>query len=398
MKIKVKRFRTKYIIDYWLIMITPLIDTINGLFILKSGVTGFSIGTIYRLLLLMYIIINLCKKQALFIRFLPLLYFPIAGILRGGNNIFGCFTYGTKWLLPVTLILYYSFLVRDKYEIKKVLLRVLDIWSGFVPISLIVEYFFKLGEASYYDAGFKGLYYSTNDIALVLIVCFIYTLWKTLNIDSKNVIRCMLCFIAIVILSTKSSLIFAFISLGYMLITNKVVKIRHLVLISITSLLVWFFVKSGSQMDDILNRYINMWEGTLGENWINRFMIFTTSGRTSRISSYFNEIDRHGVYLLNLLFGWIIPDNAHVIEMDWHDLLCQYGIIGFLICFIEYVSLLFRCKIKAQPFWYITLVCLIYSILAGHVISGAFSGTALAVIFSLLIIDSNINKYVYLEK
>ena len=54
MKIKLKRFHTKYKIDYWLITITPIVDTINGLFLLKHGVTEISIGTVYRLLLLIY--------------------------------------------------------------------------------------------------------------------------------------------------------------------------------------------------------------------------------------------------------------------------------------------------------------------------------------------------------
>ena len=86
MKIKLKRFHTKYKIDYWLITITPIVDTINGLFLLKHGVTEISIGTVYRLLLLIYVIVKLCKKRALIIQFLPLLYFPVGGIIRGGDN------------------------------------------------------------------------------------------------------------------------------------------------------------------------------------------------------------------------------------------------------------------------------------------------------------------------
>ena len=389
MKIKLKRFHTKYKIDYWLITITPIVDTINGLFLLKHGATEISIGTVYRLLLLIYVIVKLCKKRALIIQFLPLLYFPVGGIIRGGDNLFGCFTYAAKWLLPLALILYYGFSKKNKNDIKSCLIRAIDFWSVFVPISLIIEYVFKLGQVSYYDAGFKGLYYSTNDIALVLIVCFIYTLWKTLNIDNRNVIWCMLCFISIVILSTKSSLIFAFISLIYMLIASKKIKIYQLISVVLILVVVWGFANSGSQLNDLLDRYSNMWVGTYGNSWINRFLVFATSGRTSRISTYFNEINKHGVFVLNLFLGWITPDNAHVIEMDWHDLLCQYGIIGFLICFFEYGSLLVKCKIKSQPFWYIIMVCLIYSILAGHVISGAFSGTTLALVFSLLLLDTN---------
>lgn len=388
MKLKIKHFKTKYMLDYWVIIITPIIDTINGFFILKHGATGFSIGTIYRFLLLTYIIIRISNKRNLLIQFLPLLYFPIVGLVRGENNIFGCFTYATKWILPISLILYYSFGKNNKNEIKKCLMKSIDFWCKFVPISLVVEYLLDLGEVSYYDAGFKGLYYSTNDIALVLIVCLIYSVWKTLNIDLYNVVWCILCFVAIVILSTKSSVIFALISLLYMLIASKKIKLRHIVSIFAILIIVWKFANSGTYFSDFIDRYSKMWQGTLGNKWLDRLLIFATSGRTSRISTYFNNMNEHGFFIINLIFGWITPDNAHVIEMDWHDLLCQYGIVGFLICFLEYGYFLLKCKMKSQPYFYIVLVCLVYSILAGHVISGAFSGTAMALVFSLLLLDS----------
>ncbi len=388
MKFKLKCFRSKYMLDYWLIMITPVIDTINGLYILKYGATGFSIGTIYRLLLLIYVISRISNKKTLLIQFLPLLYFPIIGLSRGENNLFGCFTYATKWILPITLILYYGLAKNDKNEIEKCLKKSIGFWCKFVPLSLIIEYLLDLGELSYYDAGFKGLYYSTNDIALVLIVCFIYVLWETINIDIHNVVWCIAGFIAIMILSTKSSIIFALISLVYILIISKKIKIRHIVSISVILFVVWKIANIGTQFSDIMIRYSTMWQGTLGNKWLDRLLIFATSGRTSRIPTYFSEIYKHGILIINFLFGWITPDNAHVIEMDWHDLLCQYGISGFLICLCEYGYLLMKCKSKAQPYFYIVIVCLIYSILAGHVISGAFSGTAFALVFSLLLLES----------
>ena len=82
MKIKIKRYKTKYVLDYLLIMITPIIDTINGIYIIKHGATGFSLGTVYRLLLLIYVIIRLFKKKALILHLIPLIYFPIVGIVR----------------------------------------------------------------------------------------------------------------------------------------------------------------------------------------------------------------------------------------------------------------------------------------------------------------------------
>lgn len=388
MKATLKIFKTKYYIDYWLITLTPIIDTINGFYILKHGATGFSIGTIYRILLLIYVIVNLIKKKNILLKFIPLIYFPLIGLIRGGNNLFGCITYAVKWMLPIVLILYYSLTRKNKNDIKSCLERALDFWSVFVPASLIIERVLGIGSLSYYDAGFKGLYYSTNDIALVLIVCYIYTLWKTVNVNICNSIWCGMCFMSIIILSTKSSLIFAVISLAYILITSEKIKPHNLITIALVVLVILTYVNKTTLMDDFLGRYSKMWIGLSSSSWINRLLIFATSGRTVRISSFFHEIYSHGVFLFNALFGWIMPDNAHVIEMDWHDLLCQYGIIGFSICFLEYAGLLMKCKTNVKPYYYIVLVCLVYSIMAGHVISGAFSGTAFAVVFSLLILES----------
>ena len=229
---------------------------------------------------------------------------------------------------------------------------------------------------------------STNDIALVLIVCFIYTLWKSFYLDKKNIVWSLLNFISIVILSTKSSIIFAIISFIYILLYSKKVKVRYIIYFIMLFMFVWKFTGISILMTNFVNRYSNMWDGISGGSLINRFLIFATSGRTLRINTYFNEINTHGNYLINLFFGWVIPDNAHVIEMDWHDLTCQYGIIGFIVLIFEYGTFFLKCNHKVQPFWYITLICLIYSLLAGHVISGAFSGTAFALVFSLLLLES----------
>lgn len=121
---------------------------------------------------------------------------------------------------------------------------------------------------------------------------------------------------------------------------------------------------------------------------INQFFIFATSGRVTRIKNFFSAINNSGNYIINILFGWIIPDNVHVIEMDFHDLICQYGIIGFSVVIAEYVILFKGCKKRVDPFFAMTAICFIYACLAGHAISGAFSGTALSIVVSVFIIES----------
>lgn len=386
---KIKGVYTKFIADYWLLWMTPIIDTINGFFLMKYGATGVSIGTVYRLILLVYILFGiLCKRKTALV-ILTIMYFPIIGLIRGlnGEGVFGCFTYAMKWILPIALIMYYGEVKNDKNKINRYLTKCFEFWSLFVPISLILEYIFGLGYNTYFNAGFKGLYYSTNDIALVLILIFIYSIYHAVNcFNKKMVIASILCFISIIVLSTKSSLFFGILSFFYIVVTSKKIKIKQAISLAIVIIIVGIFVvyNMGNQINAFFLRYSDMWTVTESSNFISHFMAFATSGRSTRISAFFSEIE-HGNVITNLLFGWIYPDNAHVIEMDWHDLMCQYGIIGFTIALVVYLKLFFRCSKKAKPYFYMIILGFIYSILAGHVISGAFSGTVFATAFVLLI-------------
>lgn len=393
----IKKINNNYQVDYWLLAFTPVLDTINGLFLIKKGATGFSLGTIYRLFFLIYLICGIFYYRKNFVKLLPLLYFPIVGFIRGfaGGNLFGCVTYAMKWFFPLALILYYGLRQDDKRTMRDVLGKCLDFWSIYVPVSLIVEYLLGIGSFAYYDAGFKGLYYSTNDLALVLIVLFIYSLHKALNSEQRIIIViCLLNFISIIILSTKSSVIFAIVSVGIMVVTSKSMKKRHLLSIigiSLISIAVLSVIMR-EQISNFILRYSTMWNNTSNDNLLTHFFSFATSGRTDRIDDFMGAISDGNNFFSNILFGWIYPDNAHVIEMDWHDSLCQYGVIGFLIIIVEYFTLIIKCKVKVQPYVYIVAVCFVYSILAGHVINGAFSGTAFAIVFSILLLDSQSKK------
>lgn len=391
MKIKFKKFQTLYRFDYFLLLITPLVDSINGLFLINNEQSSISIGSIYRIVLIVYILMNLLASSKLFFTILPFAYFPFDGVFRGllGSNLIGTLTYSIKWILPFVLIIYYSFSKKNKKEIKNCLIRCLDIWCYFVPISLIIEYIFGIGKLTYYDAGFKGLYYSTNDIALALIVLFIYSVYMSYDKDKKYLISSLLNFIAIIILSTKSSLIFSVVVFIYLSIMFGKINWKKLITSVALSVLVFVLIKStfSSQVDAVVLRYSNMWENTSNDNFISRFLSFATSGRTDRIEKFFT-LANIGNVVTNYLFGWIYPDNAHVIEMDWHDLICQYGVIGFFIVFFEYLYLLIKSNLNSKPYNIIIVICIIYSIFAGHVISGAFAGTVFATVFSILILNN----------
>ena len=71
-----------------------------------------------------------------------MIYFPIVGIIQGvGENLFGCLTYAVKWMLPLSLILYYGCGVGGLKTIQKIA-KILIIAS---IIFLIVAYITYLG-------------------------------------------------------------------------------------------------------------------------------------------------------------------------------------------------------------------------------------------------------------
>lgn len=370
--------------DYYLILITPLVDTINGIYLIQNGASGISIGTFYRIFLIAYFVRRIIRYRRGLIQIILMLYFVLIALIHGGNGdgLFGCITYSVKWILPIIIITYYCYTNKNPEIIESNLKKSLDFWCIYVPISLIIEYIFKLGNQTYYDAGFKGYYYSTNDLSLVLITIFIYSISKVTKISKRYIFECLLELISIIILGTKSSIFFAIVAIVIaLLVENKISKkIGGIILIIIGIMLINYFMKD--ELVQIYNRYSNMIVKNNGSSRLNNFLIFATSGRTVRINEYFNKI-HNGNIITNFLFGWIYPDNAHVVEMDFHDLFFQYGLIGLLLIIVSYFVALTNNKIYNKPFKYNLIVCLIYAIFAGHVISGALSGTTFSIIFIL---------------
>lgn len=399
MRLNIKTKYFQYELFFLLLMLTPIIDTINGFMLQGEETTNLSLGTLYRTIILCCIMYKCLKIKSFFTCGVILLYFPIVGAIRGieEGELVGCLTYAIKWIFPILLILYLYKNVCDCEKTQIWLKKCFDFWSWYVPVSLIIEYILDLGVATYHTVGFKGLYYSTNDIAFVLISVYIYSLYDLLfiNVNIKNLIKCILIFAGIIILSTKSSIIFSILILVYFLIRiTKITRTKKVGvgLISLGIIAVVYYLNENF-ISAIIDRYVFMWESSFRNNLLEQALIFATSGRIERISLFFLQLCDSQAPVISILFGWIIPDNVHVIEMDWIDLITQYGVTGFgieLMIYCYFIKIALRYPVR--PYWEGVIIGLIYSLLAGHVISGALSGTVFASMFSLLLCSSYIYR------
>jgi len=102
MRVKVSWKRIIYI----LILLSPVVDTINGLYLLRVGATGVSLGTFYRLVITLLALYIALRKRSTAGQTILLLYFPFSAVLKSiqDNTLTPYLTYAVKWIYPVLLV------------------------------------------------------------------------------------------------------------------------------------------------------------------------------------------------------------------------------------------------------------------------------------------------------
>jgi len=388
---RVKIFHDKITLTrlfYWLIILTPVIDTINGAFILQHGDTGVSIGTFYRFFIMLFIfcISIIYKIKSKYIVWILLAtYFPLNCVLRGelyDLSFVASFSYGVKWFFSIILMI--CFLKLQEISTERICIKLLNCWCFLIPGLLIVEHILNIGEKTYWDAGFRGLYYSINDVGFSLTMMMTYSLYQLilLEVNVKHIAAVAINFVAIIILATKSCLIFTVLSTGYyLLVRYKKNTFRAMVYTFIMT----FFTIIGiytmyDKLIEMLNRYILFFSQTvIEEKNFYGIMNFLTSARTPRIAKVFDELFSD-FSIFKVLFGWKPPYNGGAIEMDWFDSFFQHGILVFSILLGYCYSFFFKDRKYKTPWLYILIIAMICSFFSGHVLNGALSSTIFAVV------------------
>lgn len=383
----------KDIILSFLFLITPLMDTLNGWYVLGHGETSVSIGTFYRLFILLFIFVfyNFSKNELLWL--IITAYFPISSAVRAiidGISFFSAFTYGLKWMLPIIYILVFSHI--NKKEAVMSLQKIIDVWKFLIPSILIVEYVLGIGEATYYDAGFRGLFYCINDIGFSLTMMSIYSIYAFIMVKMSfaNLIPVVLNLVAILILSTKSCILFTAISVViYLLKKSKKSPHKSIGLIIFMVLMIpLIMLKMADSIDGIVRRYTTFYMQTVGSGFsFSNMMGFLTSARTYRIEGTLANLMTNFCFN-KMMFGWCDPIFTGAIEMDWLDVLFQHGIIGLLILTFFYYKIIFAKKYNA-PYKYMLVIAMICALFSGHVLNGALPSTVFAVVVGLALNSIN---------
>lgn len=386
MKIKYSR------IIMWLLILSPIMDNINGYLLLTGRETSISVisKTIIFLFCLIISVKITTQKKLISIMGMSL-FFAVQLIIfevSNGGGLSYNFSSLIKLLSPMVIIMAVQALSVYDNTMALNINIIAEFYCWFFPISLIIPLALNIGYSTYaYGVGNKGFYFSGNEIAIIMIIVLALEIDKYRNNKSKiNFLNIILGIISILCVGTKSVYIALVMLILVTLFSEKGInkKILNAILfIPCIFIGLWYVVNNMDLVTQSIG--VIVWRYTSqSSNFIN----FLLSGREIKIRRMVEIVYSKNV-IRNLLIG-IGPDIAENtaniwIEMDIFDLLAREGVIvsAFIIRF--YVKH-FKQIVKTKSALYIMEIMLVYgtSIFSGHLLFAPMASIVL-VIFLLKI-------------
>ncbi len=294
---------------------------------------------------------------------------------------------------------YFSTCGYSKDELLERLYKMMCIASFILAAGIIIPYIFDFGFYTYADRfgyrGFRGIYYSGNDITATLMLITPITFCKFLSLAKEKASRNTLVFfgfapvlstLCLFLIGTKTAYVAIFISLVFTLIygfsrkkRNKEDRtLKYILYISlgviasmgVLSLLAW-----QSVFTTIATSLIGIGDAA-GEST----KTLVLSGRQVLLKKAFEQFRDGGV--ITWLFGLGRGSQEKVIEMDIFEVIFYYGVFG-TVCMlwlymkigIGFVAKFFKNINFATLGVFISLgTCVFYLIIAGHVLFSVTSG------------------------
>lgn len=374
-----------------LLIIMPLIDTINGI-IIGDSVAGVNLGQIYRMSILICLLLLLMKEHN--ISFMNLLVFIYALFILGAKlfldinvniNEIGVML---KLFLPICIIEIISLYFRnDAFAGIKYIEDILKKICVLAPLTLIIPYLLGVGNATYDDrAGFKGFYYATNEIAFLLDILLIFLVFD-FKPSIKWIIKFAMCIVSAFFVGTKTVLLVGMVCGMIVLIklmNGKNISLIYKVVIigTPTALILMFFYDIYEQFRPILER----WEYGISKHEAEGVLFFLTSGRVARAElAWHNFINSD---MGNILFGYGMTSEFTIennCEMDFIDLMFALGTVSLLVTMLYYIKFAKEIFITDKKVMVTVFMCLFILIFfGGHVLFAGLGGMSLSMILIYL--------------
>lgn len=396
---------------FYILMISPIVDTING----AISQNGSKIASLYRTFLIILVgiyILKTKKIEGIYIRTAVLIYLLLLLTILQWIFIHQNLTNLKFDLYSLSRIIFPIAILFITIKNKKLGQKVLKGFSFLFPICILIPYFLRVGTYSYENgAGYKGFFIATNDISIVFLCLLIFSYANLIDscigkIKFTKLLYWSSCtfinLISLMIISTKTGIVFAiiftfaFIVILFLKIKNHKITIFAIgILFLIVELIVNYFSGPIIQAYNRAIYFYTEYQGNL--------LLFITSSRSQLLTSTIDTIQKSSQKNLIAFLGeGFVYDPSkdqlmrHVIEMDIFDIFTAYGLFGGLalvLYYFQYFLEAFRKKgIKLLRYKLMLIMLIEYSFTAGHVFYTALGGSVLGLVLGQLYEDLEINN------
>lgn len=365
-----------------LFSILPIIDSINGIL---THYDSLSIGTIYKLLVITFLLFFAWNSRFYTKKIIKLfcisvgyiIFSMLINILLSGFNLISV-SFPLKLIINIVLFTLLICLVKFKVINGKTFYNIFDNSVNLMMICFLIPYFLGVGYSNYEGGiGYKGFYYSQNELNAVLIILFYFCLYKTIKrVTWKNVLQLLGMTTSILLMNTKSSMIA--LALGFIMFFIEYFRTRDIkvkkatgLILTVSLILSWNFI--WQQIQNFLDR-----QSSLFNMYGNSFFDTLISGRTYFLFEAWELLISSPYLFLRLFIGNGFVSNI-LIEMDFLDIFFYLGVIGvggaiiFLMCIFRESIKNFRSD-KSIIRMYGFLLVLAFSAVTGHVLFMSVSG------------------------
>lgn len=397
----------------------PLVDTLNGYLLLHH--IPSPIGQAYRLFAMMVFSLFIFRKgdKAEFYKlflFVSLLY-VLPGLYFFHDQSLKALDYDisliTKLIFIVLGIETYRCLFKKDLVSRRTIEKILNISLVIFPLTILIPKLMGLGFASYgTSGGYSAFYFANNDINIVLIILFVYSLERLFrsivivqqNFKFRYLADFMMMVIVTLLIGSKSSMALILLTILIYLIKslkrNSVVNNIKLFLgIGLSTfllvLIVSRFFQNQIQAIQERNSYFYSHSSSILNFLLSNRDNFLQAATDSLLNSphfLIRLFIGNGPYQRNVDIGGLLNIGFKEIEMDFFDVFFAFGIVGTLIIYAYFLRIYLKSKTEKMAetknlfvYKYMFITILTFSTIVGHVLFSALSGSYLSLICSMLI-------------
>lgn len=404
------RLKTGPFLLFMILVFPVLVDLLNGFLTYGWGL-DFSIGVLYRGLIFFaaipFLVVNKNKSWNIYITIicgvwlLGCLVWAISGYFAPVKELM----FFVKMIYPLMLVPLIFYII-NKYKIQLEQLVLFPVTYCFLAAaSIVFSLITGMGieyTASKYSFGAKSFFVAQNDIGLSMLIGFtmsLYLFFKSFSI--RYFFMSAVIMAGLLGLSTRTGIlgaigVFGFLMVAIMFYGKKSVQISHLykgIIFLFFSVAAVFSVIKIIEFISEYNYMIKKFETLAYEQ--PRQILFEAG--TNRINN------RHWIYNLfgegtvhfreevgnNLIGMRTVSDDGQPVEIDYLDLIGNYGLILSVFVLLFPVYLFFKISasffIKREFSDLIFLICislfLIHSFLAGHAMISPLVSTVMVVVY-----------------